>query len=188
MRIKIIAVNALIVVLVGLLSFWVTRSAAIGAANNPAVLREDAKHDVEGASSRLQLDGLKVERWLAAKAAEPTTLETLVTVLNQADQSQVCRSATTACDQILAAAKSAPAFGGVVPSLVILVDQSGKIKGRSGSDQERGQDLGAIYPTFKASFAKGASGSDVWTAKNRQDQYLASYAPIRTDKGVIGAL
>lgn len=189
MRIKIIAVNAIIVVLVGLLSFWVMRGAVVGASINPPVLLADAKHDVEGASARLQLDGLRMERWLAAKNAEAATLDTTLTVLTQADPTQAGRSATALCDQVLAAAKSSAAnFGGATPSVVILVDQTGKIKGRSGSDQERGQDLGAVYPAFKATLAKAASGSDVWTAKNRQDQFLASYAPVRTDKGVVGAL
>lgn len=188
MRIKIIAVNAIIVVLIGLLSFWLMRSAAVSAASNTPVLLAEAKHDVEGASARLQLDGLKVELWLAAKAAEPATIDATSTVLTQADPTQAGRSATTLCDRLLTAAKSAPAFGGVTPSLVILVDAQGKIKGRSGSDQERGQDLGAIYPAFKSALAKGQSGSDVWAATSRQDKYLTAYAPIRTDKGVVGAL
>ncbi len=139
MRIKIIAVNAIIVVLVGLLSFWVMRSASIGAANNPPVLLADAKHDVEGASARLQLDGLRVERWLAAKAAEPDTLNATLTVLTQADPTQAGRSATTVCDQVLAAAKSSPAFGGVSPSLVILVDQAGTIAWRWDWTEDKGE-------------------------------------------------
>src|SRR5262245_27855977 len=101
MRIKIIAVNAIIVVLVGVLSFFVMRSAVVGAANNPPVLLADAKHDAEGASAKLQLDGLRVERWLAAKVAEPDTLSTANTVMTQADPTQAGRSATTLCDQVL---------------------------------------------------------------------------------------
>lgn len=188
MRIKIIAVNAIIVVLVGLLSFFLMRASAIGAASNTPALLAEAKHDVEGASARLQLDGLRMELWLDGKAQESDTIDTASTVLTQADQSQAGRSATALCDKLLAAAKSAPAFNNVTPSLVILVDAQGKIKGRSGSDQERGQDLGAIYPAFKGALAKGQSGSDVWTAKTRQDQYLTAYAPIRNDKSVIGAI
>lgn len=188
MRTKIIAVNAVIVLIVGLLSFFLMRSAATGAAQNPRVLLDEAKHDVGGASARLQLDGLRVERWLASKAAEAPTADAATTTMTQADQTQAGRSATTLCDQLLAASKSAPAFQSLTPSVVMLVDPSGKIKGRSGSDQERGQDLGSIYPGFKASLEKGQSGSDVWTAKQRNDQFLTSWAIVRNDKGVIGAL
>ena len=188
MRTKIIAVNAVIVLIVGLLSFFLMRSAAMGAASNPRVLLDEAKHDVGGASSRLQLDGLRVERWLASKAAEGPVADAATTTMTQADQTQAGRSATALCDQLLASAKNATAFQSVTPSVVMLVDPTGKIKGRSGSDQERGQDLAAIYPSFKAALEKGQSGSDVWTAKQRNDQFLTSWAIVRNDKGVIGAL
>ncbi len=65
MRNKIIAVNAVIVLIVGLLS-WVLMRQTIGAASgNQGVLLADAKHEVQGASARLQLDALRTERWLS---------------------------------------------------------------------------------------------------------------------------
>lgn len=188
MRTKIIAVNAVIVLIVGLLSFFLMRSAATGAASNPRVLLDDAKHDVGGASSRLQLDALRVERWLASTASDTATADAMITTMTQADQTQAGRAATALCDQLLVAAKNAPAFQTLAPSAVLLVDPRGTIIGRSGSNQERGQDLAAIYPSFKAALAKGQSGSDVWTAKQRNDHFVTSWTIVRRDRVVIGAL
>ena len=57
MRLKIIAVNALIVAVVGVLSFIMMRVALSAAAGNKDQLIQEAKHDVQGAAARLQLDG-----------------------------------------------------------------------------------------------------------------------------------
>ena len=70
MRIKIIAVNALIVALVGLLSFLLVRSSLSSATGNKDQATLEAQNDVNGAAGRLQLDGLRAERWLSAAAGE----------------------------------------------------------------------------------------------------------------------
>jgi hypothetical protein len=69
-----------------------------------------------------------------------------------------------------------------------LTDANGITVGRNGSETlRRGEDLGATYPVFKAAIQKGVAGSDVWS--NAVDQVLASYAPVKNDKGqVIGGL
>src|SRR5262249_5721285 len=52
-----------------------------------------------------------------------------------------------------------------------------------------GDDLGAFYPSFKEALKKGATGSDVWVSRTRNEQMLASYAPIREADGtIIGAV
>lgn len=185
MRNKIIAVNAIIIAIVGVLSFVLMRSAITAAASPTTMLMGDAKHDAQGAAARLQLDGLRAERWLAGKAEEQSTLD----ALNKADPSAAGEAATALCDSIIAAAKTAPEFGGAVPALVVLVDANGKILGRNGSNLLRKEDLGAAYPRFKETLAKGQSGSDVWVNPSRNDQYLASYASVRNDKGqIVGAI
>ncbi|HEY8090156.1 MAG TPA: hypothetical protein VIF09_19980, partial [Polyangiaceae bacterium] len=63
MRNKIIAVNAIIVLIVGLLSWVLMRQTISAAAGNQAVLLLEAKHGVQGAAARLQLDALRAERW-----------------------------------------------------------------------------------------------------------------------------
>jgi len=185
MRTKIIAVNAVIVVLVGLLSFTLVRSALVSASSNTALLLNDARHDAQASSARLQLDGLRMERWLAGKASEPATID----VLGKASPAARGEAATALCDAIFTGAKQSPMFGGAVPSLVVLVDAQGKSIGRNGSNLGRGDDLAALYAGLKDALATGHSGSDVWVNPERNDQYLASYAPVRSDTGkVVGAI
>ena len=111
MRNKIIAVNAVIVLLVGLLTFVLVRKALDSTASNPTQLQAEAKRDAQAASARLQLDGLRMERWLAGKASEPATLE----VLAKASPGARGDAATTLCDAILSAARQTHVFGGAVP-------------------------------------------------------------------------
>jgi len=75
MRNKIIAVNAVIVLIVGFLSWAVMRGILATAADNSTVLAGDAKHAAFGASAKLQLDALRAELWLSTRAAEAATLD-----------------------------------------------------------------------------------------------------------------
>ena len=77
MRNKIIAVNAIIVLITGLLAFAIVRQTLVTAASNPAALTERAKRDAQSAAAKLQLDGLRAERWLAGKAQEPAAADAL---------------------------------------------------------------------------------------------------------------
>jgi hypothetical protein len=181
-RNKIIAVNAIIIAIVGLLSFVIVRSALSAAAGNTSQLTNTAKHDAQGAAARFQLDALRAERFLAGKAGEQATLD----AINKSTPSARGEAATALCDQIMSAAKGSSAFEGAVPALVVLTDTAGKIVGRNGSSMARGDDLGAVYPALKETIAKNKSGSDVW--KERNDAYLASYVPVTDGGQVKGAL
>ena len=181
MRYKIIVVNAIIVAIVGLLSFVLMRSAIQSAASNPPLLLAESKHNAQGAAARLELDGLKMERWLSGKASEAATQD----AFNKADPSAAGAAAMSACEAMVSAAKGSPDFHDTVPAMVVFVDVDGKIVGRNGSNVGKGEDLGAAYPMFKAAVAKGNSGTDVWVSKSRNDQFLASYVPVRNDKGAI---
>ena len=181
MRIKIIAVNALIVAMVGLLSFLFVR-AALGTATSKDQLSSEAQNTVNGAAGRLQLDGLRAERWLAAAANEPATVD----ALTKATVSARGDAATKRCDDLVSRMKNAPLFERNVPTFVALVDSFGRTVGRNNSNLNRGEDLAATYAGLKASLASGQSGSDVWY---EHDRYLASYVVVRDDQGkVIGAL
>ncbi len=184
MRTKIIAVNAVIVVLIGLLSFVLVRSALVSAASNTTQLQNDAKHEVQSAAARLQLDGLRTERWLAAKATESATMD----VMSKSSPAARGDAATVLCDAVLSDAKKSPVFAGSLPSLVVLVDAQGKTMGRNGSTLGRGDDMSA-YAGLKETLTTGHTGSDVWVNAEHNDQYLASYAPVRNEQGrVIGAI
>lgn len=182
MRNKIILVNAIIVLIVGTLSWVIVRSSLNAVADNPAQVADDAKHGVLGASSRFQLDALKTERWLSIRAAEAATLD----AVNCGTASAQQEAATARCDSIASAAKGA--FESA-PSLVVMVDANGKTVGRNGSTLMRGENLGGVYPGLKEALASGHSGSDIWANAGRNDQYLASYAPFRDPHGlVVGAI
>lgn len=187
MRIKIIAVNAVIVVLVGLLAFVLARSSLISAAGDAAQIQTQAKHDAQAASGQVQLDALQAERWLATKAAEPATSDVLSKPA--ASPSAQGGAATALSDAILGAAKQAPAFGGAVPSLVVVLDAHGKTIGRNGVNLGRDEDLSLLFPPLKDALAGGRTGSDVWFIPEKSFQYLTSYAPVRDEAGhIVGAI
>jgi hypothetical protein len=155
----------------------------VGAAtSNKDQLTATAQGDVNGAAGWVQLDGLRAERWLAAISSGPA----IVDALSKATASARGDAATRACDDLVSRMKNAPLFERNVPTLVAIVDTSGRIVGRNNSNLSRGDDIGSTYAGLKASLATGQSGSDVWYER---DRYLASYAAVRDDQGkLIGAL
>ncbi len=182
MRNKIILANALIVLVCGLLTFIVVRMSIVGAAQNPAQLAEQGVRDAKGAAARFQLEALGLERWVAGHAAEPASHD----FVSRATSSAKGDSASGVCDQLIGRAKTSFANP---PTLALIVDAQGKIVGRNGSTQQRGDDLGTTYPALKESIKTGQSGSDVWVKGGGVDQYVVSYAPVRDDKGApVGAL
>ena len=181
MRNKIIAVNAVIVLIVGLLAFAIVRTQLAVETSSTDQLKRSAQRDVAGAAAQLQLDGLRAERWLAIKANEPATRA----ALGKATPDARGDAARQLADQIASAASAAL---GAKPSIVAIVDNAGKIVGRNGSDLNRGDDIATAYPAFKEAIAKAHSGSDVWTDKARADQYIASYVPVRDESRAAGML
>jgi hypothetical protein len=182
MRIKIIAVNALIVAVVGLLSFLLVRSSVGAATSNKDQLTAGAQGDANGAAGWVQLDGLRAERWLATVATEPATED----ALTKATASARGDAATKACDDIVSRMKNAALFERNVPTFVALIDTSGHIVGRNNSNLSRGDDLAGSYPGLKSTLSTGQSGSDVWY---EHDRYLASYVAVRDEQAkIIGAL
>ena len=181
MRNKIIAVNAVIVLIVGLLAFAIVRTQLAVETSSTVQLKRSAQRDAAGAAAQLQLDGLRAERWLAMKANEPATRA----ALGKATPDARGDAARQLCDQI---ASTASAALGAKPSIVAIVDNAGKIVGRNGSDLNRGDDIATAYPSFKEAIAKAHPGSDVWTDKARADQYIASYVPVRAEERAAGML
>ncbi|HXN31593.1 MAG TPA: MXAN_5187 C-terminal domain-containing protein [Polyangiaceae bacterium] len=182
MRIKIIAVNALIVAIVGLLSFLLVRSSLGSATSNKDQLSTDAQEDVNGAAARLQLDGLRAERWLAGASVEQGAIDALA----KGTASARGEAATRHCEDVVSKMKNASLFERNVPTLVAIVDAGGKIVGRNNSNLNRGDDLGSTYPGLKATLASGQAGSDVWY---ESDRYLATYVAVRDDqRKIVGAV
>jgi methyl-accepting chemotaxis protein len=183
-RNKIIAVNAVIVLIVGLLSYVLMRQAITAAATNQTVLLADAKHGVQGAAARFQLDALRAERWLSSKSSDPAALD----AFQKSTDSARKEAATSFCDRVLSDARASSAFEGIAPAVAMLIDENGKMVGRNGSNLNAGRDLSADYPTFKDALTKGHSGSDLWANKDRQDSFLASYVPVRSADGKVAGM
>lgn len=177
MRNKIIAVNAVIVLIVGLLAFAIVKTQLSLATSSTDQLKKSAQRDAIAVAAKLQLDGLRAERWLAAKGAEPETRAALTKGSTPQARADAARQLS---ERI---ANQAPAALGAKPSVVGVIDSTGKIVGRNGSDLSTGDDVATTYPAFKEALAKSSPGSDIWTETKRADQYISSYAPVRIDDG-----
>src|SRR5260221_2838743 len=75
MRWKIIAVNSIIVLLVGVLSYALLRAGLGDLASNPAQLKAEAERALSAANTKLELDAVRAESWLATTANEKSSRE-----------------------------------------------------------------------------------------------------------------
>ncbi|HVU00393.1 MAG TPA: hypothetical protein VHE30_01530 [Polyangiaceae bacterium] len=185
MRSKIIIVNAGIVVIVAVLSFVLLATGLRGVLSDPTARKAEVERAVRGANAQLQLDGLLLERWLAEQASRPEVraVFTLGTERARSD------SATSQADKIRETAASAPMFAKIPPAMVLFVDAAGVAIGRNGSALMRGDKMAEAYASLGESLKSGHTTSDVWLNRERQEQLLASYAPVRGEDGaVVGAL
>lgn len=181
MRSKLIVVYASLVLLMGVLSFGFVRQSIQNVTKSPATLAERARHEVAFVSARLELAALAQERWLASTPASAGAAEVMARGTPEARGD----AATAFCDSLVGAAAAAL---GARPAVVILVDPSGRVVGRNGSSLSRGEDLVTAHPALKPTL-EGLSGSDVWFAPERGEQFLISYAPaFGKERSVVGAL
>ena len=177
MRGKIIAVNAVIVIVVGLLAFALMRAAIGDVVANPDRARLEADRSTVAANAQLQLEALNLERWLSQQAVDPQVREPFTRETPSA-RSEI---ATNQANRLFSAITAE--FPGVQPSLVAFVDASGIAVGRNGSSLMRGDDLGKPYPGLIDTIKKGRTGSDLWVNKARSDQLFVSYTAVRDASG-----
>jgi hypothetical protein len=185
MRWKIIAVNSIIVLLVGVLSYALLRAALGDLASNPAQLKAEAERALSAANTKLELDAVRAERWLATMANEKASREIFKAGTVSARQEE----ATEYSNRLLSAAVSYPVFDQMAPTFLGVVDANGIALGRNGTNLGRGEDLAAGHPSLSAAIAQGVTATDVW-ADNRTSQLMSvSYAPVRDDdRKVLGVL
>jgi hypothetical protein len=185
MRWKIIAVNSIIVLLVGVLSYALLRAGLGDLASNPAQLKAEAERALSAANTRLELDAVRAERWLATTANEKASREIFKAGTVSARQEE----ASEYSNRLLTSAVANPVFDQMAPTLVAVVDANGVSLGRNGTNLGRGEDLAAGHPSLKAALAQGVTATDVW-ADNRTSQLMSvSYATVRDDdRKVLGAL
>lgn len=185
MRWKIIIVNSAIWIVLGGLAAMLLTVRLEGVLSNPAQRKSEAERAVRSASMQLELEGLRLERWLAARATEEDVSGVFAGGTLEARAENASVQAKRLRD---AAAQSAETSGVSIP-IVLFLDPRGVVVGRNDSSQMRGEDLARAYPGIASALSSGQTSSQVWLNRQRSEQLLVSCAPIRGEAGeVLGAL
>lgn len=185
MRSKIIAVNAGIVIVIAALTYVLLQTSLREVVANPGERKREVAQALRAASAQLALDALRMERWLERGA----TAESARNVFAMGTPEARSEAATAEANRLRDAAVSEPAFARMAPSLVLFVDAQGVAVGRNGSALMRGEHVASSYPWLADALKAGHTGSAVWINKQRQEQMLASFAPLHNDKAeVVGAV
>jgi hypothetical protein len=185
MRSKIIAVNAGIVTVIAILTYVLLQTSLKEVVQNPAERKKEVAQALRAAASQLALDGLRLERWLERSSKTESTRNVLALGTPEARS----EAATAEANRLRDAAVSEPMFAKMAPSLVLFVDSQGVAVGRNGSALMRGEQVAKDYPSLADCLKTGSTGSAVWINKQRQEQMLASFAPLHNETGaVVGAL
>jgi len=185
MRWKIITVNSVVIVLLGVFLsalLWTQLKSLVA---NEAAIVSDASQAVSAANAQLQLDALQVERWLANQVNEPALREPFELAVREARAD----AATKQANGLREAAIQTPALAGLHPAVVAFVDINGLSLGRNGNNLMRGEDIGKAHPGMKEAIVHGQTGSETWFAPNLSQQWLVSFAPVRNASGqVLGSV
>jgi tetratricopeptide (TPR) repeat protein len=185
MRFKIIIVNAGIVLLATILTYVLLTSSLRGLVSDPNERKREVERSLRAANSQLALDALKLERWLESNVAAESIRAALGMPTPEARQ----QAALVEANRLRDAVQSDARFARMSPSLVALVDDQGVVASRDGSNLMRGEKLSDAYPALAEALKSGRAGSSVWINRQRQEQLLASYAPVRGEGGsVVGAV
>lgn len=185
MRWKIIIVNALIVLVVGVLTYVLLATSLSDVVKNTAKRKTEVAQALRAANSQLALDALRLERWLDEK----TNTDPVQDVFAAGTPEARSEAATAQANKIRDAAVSEPMFAKMAPALVLFVDKQGVAIGRNGSALMRGDKMAEAYPSLAKSLESGNTMSAIWMNRQRQEQLLVSYAPVRNEqREVIGAV
>ena len=177
MRSKIIAVNAGIVIVIAALTYVLLQTSLREVVANPGERKKEVAQALRAASAQLALDALRMERWLE----RGTTAESTRNVFTLGTPEARSEAATAEANRLRDAAVSEPMFAKMAPSLVLFVDAQGVAVGRNGSALMRGEQVAKDYPWLGDALKSGHTGSAVWINKQRQEQMLASFAPLHND-------
>jgi hypothetical protein len=175
----IIGVFSVVVLIVTIASLMAMRG-TVGDVSN----KGESKRAVKAAVAQLQVEGLRIERWLVVQ----TNLEETREPFKAGAAKARSESATTTTNTIEQRTKNDPAFAALRPTIIVLFDTKGVVLGRNGSNLMRGEKLGERYPEMLKTINAGNTGSSVWVDKKHNEQMLASYAPIREGAEVIGGI
>jgi hypothetical protein len=145
-----------------------------------------ARTAVNAAAAQLEVETMRVERWLATQAADEAANDSFDAASPEARGDL----ATKYANLVVEHAKSAGTdLAEITPTGVYLFDDKGVVVGRDHSKLSRGDQLGEIYAEMLKTIIAGKTGSALWISKALNHQMLASYAPIRDTKGkVVGGI
>jgi hypothetical protein len=181
MRWKIIVANAGIVLLVGILAYALMSTSLTDLVSNTSTRKTAAAQAARSASARLALDAVQLERWLAERVRAANVRDVFAAGTAQARQD----SASIQANKIRDDAVQAPSISGLVPTIVLVVDDQGVALGRNGSALMRGEKISSTYASLAQSLATGNPVSDLWINHQRQEQMFVSMAPVRSEQGTI---
>lgn len=184
MRWKIIIVNAGIVLIVAGLTYALLAAGLESAVADPTARRADAERAVRSANAQLQLDGARLETWLAEEVAT----EAVQGVFSVGTARARSERATSEATRIRDAVAKADMFTKMAPSMVLFVDAQGVAIGRDGSNLLRGDKMADSYPSLAKTLKQGRTRSDIWLNRAREEQMLVSYAPVHSGSEIVGAL
>ncbi len=185
MRWKIIVVNAVVVLIVGVLTYSMLAASLGDLLGNKGERKREVGRALRAATTQLAVDALRLERWAAKQADSKEIKAVYAAGIIQARQESATAQAGRVHDQAL----DEQEFAKMAPSLVVFVDDKGVALGRNGSTQMRGDRTADAYPSLGEVLRTGATKSDLWLSRVRQEQMLTSYAPVRGEHGeVLGAL
>jgi methyl-accepting chemotaxis protein len=185
MRWKIIIVNAGIVLVVGILTYVLLHTSLREVVADQAERKREVGQALRAANAQLALDALRLERWLS----EQVSTEPVKDIFSAGTPSARMDAATSLANKLRDDAVGRPEFAKMAPSLVLFVDAQGVALGRNGSALMRGERMAEAYPSLGQSLETGQTSSDAWVNRQRQEQMLVSYAPVRGEGGsVVGAV
>ena len=170
MRGKLIAVFAVVVVVVGMLSYALTR-ATLGDLSTPG----ETPRALAGASAQLQVDGLVLERWLAGEVTNPKLREPY----NAGTEPARFEGARQAADKLRELAVSTPELSAQSIQLVAIVDMNGKVLARN-------EQMLASYAPIRNADGSVLGGVVVGTALN--DERLNAASDKTSGKMIAGAV
>lgn len=186
MRLKIILTNAIIVLLVGVLSYVVVRQ-KLSSSEDTGAMKTAVERGAAGAAGQLQLQLIRAELWLAEQGGTDAIRDRLQNA--NLDDRERREKATAALDELKRRAGDQHLFL-AAPDIAALVDANGKAIGRSDNVQAYdGEPFGEAYPALMEAIKSNHAGSDLWLSSKFSHKYLASYAPVHDKDGnVLGVV
>jgi len=178
MRSKIIAVNSVIVLIVGLCTFALFRMSSDTQRSDSQRARDEATRASRVAMAKLELDAVRAERWLQRS----TEGEGARAVFHAGTPQARADAATEQANRLRAMARQSL---DLVVSFVAFVDARGIVLGRDGTNLMRGEDWGSAHPGIRRTLETGEVGSELWTSAGSGEVVLTSQVPIREATGEL---